>query len=501
MKAPTGPSPKLEGANSIRPESPPLEDVLEKHKKYKCMYGKNEIYWGLGIECESYLELSKPVFVQPGFMINNHQRERYSVDYYTSYKKETLAQGLSQFQKVKEEIPLPVLVNSHAITKMDGNLEHQTLYKQGSPSNPKFSGKTIFDLLKEIRPEFFEKEYEKTFIFDGDSIEIMTQNFYKTTIEKTVEELRSMRREFIEQLRACLCDLKQLTMYCDIDWMSGNHGFAVMVTNPKNLAIFNNGTYHINITLPTLLDSDGKIADFKIFENQHRNYIQYIQWMEPLFIANFGSPDPLSWLVENQYSLGSQRCAMSRYIGLGTYDTRTMKRGKLLTVDVSEVRSSWYKKYHQNSGYNALEKVGLDINFNKHWNHGIEIRFFDWFPEERLSGVLKFLVYLGDISLEKPCLAEAVVHPIWNEWMARVIQKGNEAGCSEKEASILSQILGIPCSVTESLEILFANLYSSLSKRVPRGSELCSKYFLDEKVTAMRAVEVVEPPKSAWKCC
>lgn len=405
MKSATGPPQKLEGSS---PRTQPFVEVLDKHKKYKSMYGKNELYWGLGIECESYLELSKPVFVQPGFMINSHQRERYSVDYYTSYKKELMTKAFARFLSVKEEIPLPALVNSHALTKMDGNLEHQTLYKTGSPPNPKFTGKTIFDLLKELRPDYFEKEYEKTFVFDGDSIEIITQNFYKTTVEKTLNELQVARKEFLQHLRDCLCDLKQFTMYCDIDWTSGNHGFAVMVTNPKNLAIFNNGTYHINITLPTLLDSDGKIGDFKRFEEQHRNYIQYIQWVEPLLVANFGSPDPLAWLLENQYSLGSQRCAMSRYIGLGTYDTRTMKRGKILTVDLSGVRSSWYKTYHQTSGYTALEKVGLDINFNKHWNHGVELRFFDWFPEERLRGLLKFLIYLGDISLERVCCIDQI---------------------------------------------------------------------------------------------
>ncbi len=482
-----------------------VEEVHEKHKKYKDMYGKNELYWGLGIECESYLEMSKPVSVKPGFMIRNHQRERYSVDYYTSYKKEPLEKALSRFQSVQEEVPLPVLINSHALTKMDENLEHQTLYKIGSPANPKFTGKTIFDLLKELRPDYFKEQNEKSFIFDGDSIEIMTQNFYKTTIDKTLEELETSRKEFLKHLRSCLCDLKQFKVYCDIEWTSGNHGFAIMITNPNNLAIFNNGTYHVNITLPTHLNTDGKIKDFKAFEKQHSNYIQYIQWVEPLLVANFGSPDPLAWLLDDTFAVGSQRCAMSRYIGLGTYDTHTMKRGKILTVDLSGVKTTWYKTYHEKSGYNALDKVGLDINFNKHWNHGIEIRFFDWFPQERLRGLLKFLVFLGDISLEKPCPIEPTENQVWNAWMVRVIQKGNDAGCSESEARMLGNVLGVPCKACDSLDTLFASLYGALSKQYSGGKGPCSKYFLDEKISmpaaATPTVPVVEKSKSFWRCC
>ena len=34
---------------------------LDKHKRYKSKYGKNEIYWGIGIENEMYLEFEKQI--------------------------------------------------------------------------------------------------------------------------------------------------------------------------------------------------------------------------------------------------------------------------------------------------------------------------------------------------------------------------------------------------------------------------------------------------------
>lgn len=490
---------------------PKATEVLEKHKKYESQYGKNELYWGLGIECESYLEMSQPVLVKPGFMINNHARERYSVDYYMSYKKDLLTKAFLRFLPVRENIPLPLLINSHALTKLDSCFEHATLYKTGTPPNPKYNGKSIFDILKEVNPNYFVNEQEKSFVFDGDSIEIMTQDFYNTTVENAVNELSTSRKLFLENIQNAFSQEDLFKKYGKVQWTSGNHGFAVMATNMNNLAIFNNGTYHINITLPTQLDNEGRILDWASFEEKHKQYIRYIQWFEPLLVGNFGSPDPLIWLLDGPYSVGSQRCAMSRYIGLGTYDTNIMERGKILTVDLSGVRSTWYKKYHESSGYVALDKVGLDINFNKHWNHGVEIRFFDWFPEERLRGLLKLLVFLGDLAIQMPCREDPLKSYVWNQWMIRVIQKGRDAGCNQGEAQVLSSILGFPCITCENLETLFADIYNRLSKQFQSGGP-CSKYFLDDRKKAVAVIQkeekekqhevpIVVPKKSCMTCC
>ena len=36
---------------------------LDKHKRYKSKYGKDEIYWGICIENEMYLEFEKQINV------------------------------------------------------------------------------------------------------------------------------------------------------------------------------------------------------------------------------------------------------------------------------------------------------------------------------------------------------------------------------------------------------------------------------------------------------
>ena len=133
--------------------------------------------------------------------------------------------------------------------------------------------------------------------------------------------------------------------------------------------------------------------------------------MEPLFMSIYGTPDPFSHIINPLnpdgllFSSCSQRCAVSRYIGIGTYDTDTMIKGKLVTVPtyntkIGNEEYGWYKKYYENCAYNKLNELGYDINFNKHFNHGVEIRFFDHINDiNMIEEVLEFLVYLGDYAI------------------------------------------------------------------------------------------------------
>ena len=135
------------------------------------------------------------------------------------------------------------------------------------------------------------------------------------------------------------------------------------------------------------------------FKKRHQTAINVIQSFEPFFIAKFGSADPFSNTSSKRFPKGSQRIASSRYVSAGTYDSKKMISGKLLNEDRLTLEKNWpsyfwYNKLYKQINYNKNEKVGFDINYNKFKNHGIELRFFDWFPEKDLEEVLTFLVYL-----------------------------------------------------------------------------------------------------------
>jgi hypothetical protein len=153
-----------------------------------------------------------------------------------------------------------------------------------------------------------------------------------------------------------------------------------------------------------------------------------------------------------------------------------MKPGKLLTIDTNSSPSKWYDIYHKESNYEPLKTTGLDINFNKHWNHGVEVRFFDWFPEGRLQGVLRFLIYLADTASEKE-IENPLSTPLWNAWMVRVVHLGADAGVSKQEAEYISKMVGLECRATKDAAVFFADLYYKLHKKYNTCGP-CSKYLV-----------------------
>lgn len=383
---------------------------LEKHQKYKSLYGSEEIFHGIGIENEIYLEFEKKINVKKEFFLKNRKRERYSVDYNNSYRSDILEKCLGEYadKKINNGIELPLLLNSHSFQFGDKYGNQKTLYVKGIVDNPKFTDKLLCDLIFESN-EYLNDSYNKTFTFDGDTIEFITTQFYKPTISGVIRELNETKINFLNNINTTFNDQNIFTEYGKLNIMTSNHPFAIHLTNMENYGMFNNGTIHINITLPTYLNKNGQIGNKEKFIRVHRNYIKYIQFMEPILVAIYGAPDVFSQFDNTQkdlFSASSQRCSVSRYIGLGTYDVDEMMSGKILTKRVSDIKFSknnfwWYNKFHENSAYVTLDNIGLDINFNKHYNHGVEIRFFDHMTDIQLKEVLEFLVYLGDFILDK----------------------------------------------------------------------------------------------------
>jgi len=458
---------------------------LVKHKKYKTMYGENEIFWGLGIEEETYLQFNKLIFVATPVIRSCHTEERYSVNYYATFKP-----GYKQyFEKVFPDasgcIPMPVFVNSHSLSKLNAAGIHETTYEKVPKPNPAFKGKTLFAELQEFCPSIFLDEYEQNFTFDGDSIEFMTLAFYKTSARAVVKELVEYKRKFLLKINAFILAKGIWKDKGLLEWPQRNPGWAVFFSNPRNIAMFNNGTYHINITLPSLLgtkcgDSPPPLLHPDLFRQQHKQAILLYQWIEPLLIAVYGSSDPFSNHFAG-FAKGSQRCAISRYIGVGTYDTSAMREGKILTQEISTLRAAempfwWYRRFHAQSAYCSLQKIGLDINYKKHYNHGIELRFFDWFPEDKLEGLLVFLIALADCALNRFEVDEPAFSETWNDLTLGVFQEGSSFRMTSEITAMYEKILAVemPNSAT------VVEAYALISKRVIKkyGGGMCSKIML-----------------------
>lgn len=478
---------------------------LPKHQKYGNCYKPNDIFWGLGVEHETYLEATPRRSVDTKFIVNNRKPERYCVNYYAAYKCEDLANAFKEYFKEHDTAAtyeLPILLNCHSFNYLDASGEHRTTYEKVSQPNRKFNGELLIDTLKKYNP-YLAKEYEISYIFDGDTIEFMTQNFYKATVTQVIDELKKIETEFMFHINSSLSSLDILSPYLPFQIQTANHPFATHLTNLKNASMFNNGTIHINITLPTRLDSSGNIADFKLFEQQHRHYANIIQWIEPLQIALFGSPDPFSKL-SSKFSAASQRLAVSRYIGLGTYDTNIMPRGKILQVQNT---FKWLTEFQTNSAYNLLQEIGLDLNFYKHFNHGLEIRFLDAVPLSTLIDLLEHYVFLADFSLQTLSVANQFPtnrHPIWEQLTKKLLIYGKHATITQNELELYWQLFRInkKYETDQTPEKLYSDIMYYL--RILTRNGVCNQLMLQsskEKSAILQYSSEVNEVHTTQCCC
>lgn len=459
------------------------EVVYDKHRKYYKDFIPNDMFWGIGIECETYLEVSESPKVLGSFY-KNQKRERYSVNYYENYLDSYFNKAVDTLIDSDTYYELPYLVNSHELTRNDLSGNSKTLYDKNCTPNKKYQGKSVFETMCE-RDSYFREEYEKSYCFDGDTLEFMTQDFYKKNIRDVINELIFLKKHFLQHINKLKLPLAQDK---HLIYPKENYGFARFSTNKNNLAIFNNGTYHFNFTLPTVLDDCGNILNIKEFNKKHAKAIKIIQFLEPFFIAKYGSGDVLSKSPKfvKRFPKGSQRMTASRYVGAATYDSDILRTGKILQEERKRYQPLWYNKLYNQIHYSKNDKIGFDINFNKFKNHGIEIRFFDWFPEEHLEEVLTFIVYLLDHSFTLNRVDNPIKNETYNDIMFLALLDGKDAVLTYEQIGYIKKSLKLKVPTkNKNIVAVYDVLFNHFKNKYKFDGE-CSKYMLEK------------PPVTCW---
>ncbi|MWB94111.1 hypothetical protein GON26_07030 [Flavobacterium sp. GA093] len=424
-------------------------------------------YWGIGLENETYMQFEESLIVSGEFIQEKIGFEKYSIDYRKCYKPESLAPILSKAFNVNENYKVSRMINSHSLEKLDINYQHKTLSpvkplidtENGEViaqplENPDYLGKSIMELFLEDQPYNIQSmitQRNKTMgsvHFDGDSIEFVTKYFENRTIADSCKELKATKKLFLDKINESSV-LKEKLNFPDY-----NNGLNMFMTNQENLVLFNNGTYHFHITLPSLTE-DSRIVDYNEFEKTHANAIYLLQWFEPFFIATLGSPDIMG-VISNKYSLdkkftlGSMRNAMSRYIGVGTYN-KAMPKGKILTYKVDDFRKLlkfekeenvwWRDQIEADMEYEMLSEVGLDFNQEKMYQSGFEFRSFDEFPAEYLNDVLFGIILICEHSLNLPDVQWGHDSKAWNNLVFKTLKMGYLTEVNEEEKKEVLDLL------------------------------------------------------------
>lgn len=425
-------------------------------------------YWGIGIENETYMQFEESLIVTGAFIQEEIGYERYSIDYRKCYKQGSLDSILKTAFYNNENYKVSRMMNSHSLEKLDINYQHKTLLEVKSlvnntetskikiPTieNPEYLGKSILELFLEEQPYNIQsmvslkKNPMGSIYFDGDSIEFVTKYFENRTISDSCEELKATKNLFLDKIN------ESKIIQGKLKFPDYNIGLNMFMSNQKNLVLFNNGTYHFHITLPTLTENS-RIVDYTNFEKKHSNAIYLLQWFEPLFIATLGSPDIMGVIstkydLDKKFALGSMRSAMSRYTGVGTFN-KSMPKGKILTYKVEDFRKLlrfqkeeniwWRDQIELDLDYELLLDVGLDFNQEKMYQSGFEFRCFDEFPAAYLNDVLFSIILICEHSLHVPDVTWGHDSIVWNNIVFKTLKHGYLTELNETEKNEILDLL------------------------------------------------------------
>ena len=423
-------------------------------------------YWGIGLENETYLQFEESLVVSGKFIQEKMGRERYSIDYLKCYRAGSLEKVLARAFDSSKNYLVSQMMNSHSLEKLDIHFQHKTI--QSAPpllDNPDYAGKSILELFLEKQPFQIQSMLTQknnpmgSIIFDGDTIEFVTKYYENRTIQESFNELKASKKIFLDKLNETKILPGPLT------YPQYNIGINMFMSNQKKLVLFNNGTFHFHITLPTLTE-DSRIVDYAAFDQSHHKAIYLLQWFEPLFIATLGSPDIMSVIsdkfnMEEKFAGGSMRNAMSRYTGVGTYH-RSMPKGKVLTFPVEEFRKLlnfqkeeniwWRDRIESELSYELLSDVGLDFNREKLYQSGYEFRSFDEFPTEYLPEVLHAIVLISEHAQHNEEIEWASNNVIWNNLVFKTLTQGYRTEMTEEEKNEIVRVFKLPASLQNELQ-------------------------------------------------
>ena len=460
---------------------------------------KQKQYWGIGLENETYMQFEESLIVSGAFIQEKIGHERYSIDYRKCYKDESYGIPVASAFDKNKNYKVSRMMNSHSLEKVDLNWKHKTIAGTDPvEDNPEYSGKSILENFLETQPHniwsmFTQKTNPMGSVnFDGDSIEFVTKYFENRTISDSCDELAATKKLFIDKLN------ESKVLDGKLSFPDYNIGFNMFMSNQENIVLFNNGTYHFHLTLPTLTENS-RIVDYADFEAKHANAIYLLQWFEPLFIATLGSPDIMQ-VISDKYNLkekfagGSMRNAMSRYTGVGTFH-KSMPKGKVLTYPVEDFRKLlkfnqeeniwWRDQIGAYFDYDLLSDVGLDFNQEKMYQSGFEFRSFDEFPASYLPDLLHAIIIVCEHSLNFPNVPWGHDSVVWNNLVFKSLKDGYQTEITFEEKEELLNVLNLSSLQSEfeaisKLDEFFFQIIAVLHEKY-KDNNVCIDNMLGDK--------------------
>jgi hypothetical protein len=144
-----------------------------------------------------------------------------------------------------------------------------------------------------------------------------------------------------------------------------------------------------------------------------------------------------------------------------------MPIGKILTAKKDTLENiDWYNSFHTKTDYDFLNELGMDINFNKHFCHGLEFRILESLPMNQLQNILILIVHLADFSLNKE-LENPKKSDLWHRITENCVHNGKGYLMDVSDQNELFQYFNLvylskePQPAVDVLELITEHLYKT----------------------------------------
>ncbi|MEE2624603.1 MAG: hypothetical protein VYA46_10275, partial [Verrucomicrobiota bacterium] len=438
-------------------------------------------HWGLGIEHEYHLFHIKNKKKNSNYVIFDSQEAMCFISRYTSICC-TSNEGVLFGDPIKH-ICCDIKKNHTSVTGCwpeENNKTILTKYEQ--------------NFLKNLEPFEYGGRPSCSQIprIPINMVEITTTNYKNRTITSLVNELIKKEDTFLRILNKNKNTKQKVKIYGPLKQYPYGHikkckiplipthlrKYYHYIKDDKLKSSDYTGSYDLTITLPYK-----KNITLKKFINMHQEFGRQIQWIEPLLICAFFSPDLNSIGDGDKYTEGSYRVMTTGWGNFAGSDVRTLEKKSINRY--ANIDSKWRKKLQKfqkelskcEKGKLSSDLRTISLDFKTHYNkklqrnqklykesimkkgQGIEIRIFDHFPTQYIKNLLQIIIIIADNSLQTKYdknNEHVYNNKIWIETMKNIMIQGWNSSISEKYINLLKKILDISfeCDSNKGYDIL-----------------------------------------------
>lgn len=317
--------------------------------------------------------------------------------------------------------------------------------------------------------------------------ELVTGRHKNRSIQSIVEEIRFLEDKFIEIQMKNPFTREKVKQYGPL--VLHHCGTMGDILVPDRPTIFKKeynlrkkkwkdylGSYHITFTLPHLQE-----INTKDFVKLHERCANQLQWLEPLLVAGFFSPDPDS-LGNKKGVEGSFRIVNVGWGNFGGSDVRKFKsegvnrgsshetkwrkgfdlKGDKRIKECVKTSKPVYKKSHdiltsdfRTFGFEPDEDKCMKINKETSYDcpridgdvmkppFGMEFRIFDHFPSDYLLDLMKIIILVAANSDRQPPNKYVYNNDVWIKGIRNIMEYGWNARLSIEYIRELRKQLGL----------------------------------------------------------